>query len=206
MLRNSLAALALVSVILLAGCGDSAPPAEVKKEAPKKPTVPEGAIPALTAYNEVYKVARKLAPDVQTASLTGTDVDGVKNEEGKYAQWTIVFVSASKMEAYTFVYSTVEKGNILRGLNNQGSMRWAGPNQNALPFSNSDFSIDSTAAYKTAAEKAKDWLAKNETKPVTTFALGMSSKFAAPMWFIQWGDKKGGYAAFVNAATGAMPK
>ncbi|MES1262489.1 MAG: hypothetical protein ABUS49_12210 [Acidobacteriota bacterium] len=193
-------------MLLLGSCGESPQPADTTSSLPKKPAIPEGAIPALTAYYEVYKSARTLAPDLQTASITANEVEGVKSADGKYGQWTIVFVSRSTMQAYTFVYSTVEKGNILRGLNNQGSMRWAGPNQNAEPFSNSDFSVDSTAAWNTAAEKAKDWLAKNPTKPITTFALGNSSRFPAPMWFIQWGDKRGGYAAYVNAATGALSK
>jgi len=205
-LRRVAAATALAGLLFLTACTEQPLPVEAKKDTPKKPAIPEGAIPALTAYYEVYKSARTLAPDLQTASITGNDVEGVKSEEGKYPQWTIVFTSLSKMQAYTFVYSTVEKGNLLRGLNNQGSMRWAGPNQNAEPFANSDFSVDSPAAYKTAAEKAKDWLAKNPTKPVTTFALGHASRFPAPMWFIQWGDKKNGYAAYVNAATGALSK
>lgn len=203
-LQTTASALALAIVVLLTGCVEQPQPAEAKM--PKKPAIPEGAIPALTAYYEIYKSARTLAPDLQTASISANEVEGVKSENGKYAQWTVVFVSPSKMQAYTFVYSTVETGNILRGLNNQGTMRWAGPNQNAEPFSNSDFSVDSTAAWKTASEKAKDWLAKNPTKPITTFALGQASRFPAPTWFIQWGDKRGGYAAYVNAATGALAK
>jgi hypothetical protein len=206
MIRIIVCGVALASLMLLTGCGETSLSTEARKEMPKKPALPEGAIPALTAYYEVYKSARTIVPDLQTASITGNDVEGVKSEEGKYPQWTIVFVSASKMQAYTFVYTTVEKGNLLRGMNNLGSMRWAGPNQNAEPFSNSDFSVDSPAAYKAAAEKAKDWLAKNPTKPITTFALGHSARFVAPMWFIQWGDKKGGYAAFVNSVTGNVAK
>jgi hypothetical protein len=74
-----------------------------------------------------------------------------------------------------------------------------------MPFSNSDFSVDSDAAYNAAAEKAGDWLKKNASKPVTTFALGHASHFPAPMWYIMWGDKKtGGYAVYVNASTGKV--
>ena len=75
--------------------------------------------------------------------------------------------------------------------------------QDATPFSNGDFSTDSDAAYTAAAEKAAAWLAKNADKPVTTFALGQSARLPAPMWYIMWGDnKKGGFAVYVNAATG----
>jgi len=195
-------AAALTGLVVLAGCDDPKP-AE-KKAVVKKPAIPEGPITALTAYYDVYKTARTLAPDIQTASIAGVNVDGVKSGEGKFVQWKIVFVSASKQEAYTYIYSTVEQGNILRGANSQGAMKWAGANQNAAPFANSDFSVDSDAAFKAAAEKASEWLAKNADKPITEFAMGNATSFPNPMWFVQWGDKKGGYQAYVNASTGKI--
>jgi hypothetical protein len=132
-------------------------------------------------------------------------VDGVKSENGKYGQWTIVFVSASKKQAITFVYTTVEHAGLLRGINNQGSQPWAGPTRDATPFGNSDFRIDSDEAYTKAAEKASAWLAKNASKPVTAFSLGQAAALPAPTWYIMWGDKKtGGFAAYVNAATGTV--
>jgi hypothetical protein len=202
---------ALVGTLILSGlfasCSDTPAPTETKKEAPKKPAIPEGPISALTAYYDTYKIARQIAPDIQTASIVGNEVDGVKSDKGKYAQWTIVFVSATKHEATTFVYTTVEHAGLLRGINNQGSQKWGGPTQTAAPFGNSDFSIDSDAAYTAAAssEKAAAWLAKNADRPVTAFSLGMTSALPAPMWYIMWGDnKKGGFAAYVNAATGKV--
>jgi hypothetical protein len=196
-------AAALAGILILGGCSSAPAPTEVKTEAPRKPAVPEGAIPALTAYYEVYKVARQIAPDLQVASIVGNEVDGVKSDQGKYAKWTIVFVSASKKQATTFVYTTVEGNGLLKGINNTGSVRWAGATQDATPFANGDFSVDSDAAYKAAADKATAWLAKNADRPVTTFALGQSARLPAPMWYIMWGDnKKGGYAVYVNAATG----
>jgi hypothetical protein len=205
-MRRAVSPLAIAAVFLLTGCGEQPPRMEARTDAPKKPAVPEGAIPALTAYYEVYKAARTIAPDLQTASITANEVEGVTSGEGKYARWTIVFVSASRQQAYSFLYSTVEKGNILRGLNNQGAMRWAGPTQSAEPFSNSDFSVDSVAAFKAAAEKGKAWLAKNPDKKIATFALGHAARFPAPMWYIMWGTPKSGFAAYVNASTGLVAK
>ena len=203
MLRAPVLSAVFAAVFVLAGCSSAPPPAEVKTETPKKPSIPDGPIPALTAYYEAFKIARQIAPDIQTASITGNEVDGVKSDQGKYAQWTIVFVSPSKRQATTFVYTTKEHGNLLKGINNTGSIKWAGATQDATPFSNGDFSTDSDAAYKAAAEKATAWLAKNADKPVTTFALGQSARLPAPMWYIMWGDnKKGGYAVYVNASTG----
>jgi hypothetical protein len=195
-------ALTAAAILILTGCSDAPVATEAKTEAPKKPAIPEGPITALTAYYDTYKVARQIAPDVQAASITGNEVEGTKSGEGKYAQWTIVFVSASKQQATTFVYTTVEHNGLLRGINNSGSMKWGGPTQEATPFANSDFSVDSDAAYKAAAEKGAAWLAKNADKPVSTFALGQSVRVPNPVWYIMWGDKKSGFAAYVNAVTG----
>ena len=207
MFKALVSAATLAGVLMLAGCSDSTPPpAETKTDTPKKPAVPEGAITAMTAFDPVYKIARQIAPDVQTASIAGNEVDGVKSGEGKYAQWTMIFVSASKQSATTFVYTTVAHDNLLKGANRTDSIKWAGPTRDATPFANG-VATDSDAAYKAAAEsdKAKEWLGKNAGKPVTTFALGQASSFPAPMWYIMWGDKKaGGYAVYVNSSTGQV--
>jgi hypothetical protein len=36
--------------------------------------------------------------------------------------------------------------------------------------------------------------------------LGNASRFAAPVWYVMWGTTKNGYAALVNATTGAIVK
>jgi hypothetical protein len=191
-------------LLLLSGCSPSAPPAETKVEKKKRPEMPTGPVTGLTAYYEMYKVARQLAPDIQTASLTGNDIDGVKSEEGKYAMWTAVFVSASLKQAATFTYATSDKALVPKGVNSSGTVGWGGPARTAMPFSNSDFAVDSDAAYKTATGKAADWLAKNADKPVTIFALGSEISFPAPMWYIRWGTKNAGYVVYVNASTGSV--
>ena len=72
-----------------------------------------------------------------------------------------------------------------------------------MTFQTSDFTIDSDAAYKAAAEKAGDWLKDkdNASKPVS-LSLGAATRFPAPVWYILFGNSKSGFAAFVNAATG----
>lgn len=190
--------------VVLNGCSSEPATTETKAVVKKGPVIPTGSILALTAYYEMYKIARTWAPDVQTASLTGSDAGGVKGAEGKYPMWTAVFVSASKQMAATYTYSTVEDGRTLRGFNNIGSKRWAGATQDAEPFANSDFHVDSDAAWKAASEKAKDWLAKNPDKEITAFALGQAARFPVPMWYILWGTRTSGYAAFVNATTGKI--
>jgi hypothetical protein len=209
MFKTLVSAATLAGVLALAGCSDSPAPASAKTDTPKKSDVPTGAITAQTAFDPVYRLARQVAPDIETASITANEVDGVKSEDGKYAKWTFVFVSPSTKKAITFVYTTVEQPalGLLKGANNAGTQPWAGATRDATPFSNSEFSTDSDDAYKAATTKAADWLAKNKDKPITTFALGKSNELPAPMWYIMWGDKKaGGYAVYVNASTGKVFK
>lgn len=204
MFKALVSAATLAGILMLAGCSDSTPPPAEAKTTPSKPTMPEGAITAMTAFDPLFKIARQISPDVQTASITGNEVPGVKSGEGKYAQWTMIFVSAAKQSATTFIYTTVAHDNLLKGANNSGSIKWAGPTRDATPFANG-VDTDSDAAYKAAAAKASEWLAKNPGKPVTTFALGQATSFPAPMWYIMWGDKKaGGYAVYVNSSTGQV--
>src|SRR5581483_70705 len=94
---------AIAGIVLMTGCSDSPKPAEAKAEVKKAPEIPTGPIPALTAYYAIYKVAHNWAPDMQTASLTGSDAGGVKGSEGKYPMWTAVFVSPSKQMAQTYI-------------------------------------------------------------------------------------------------------
>ena len=65
--------------------------------------------------------------------------------------------------------------------------------------------MDSDIAYKAAFENAAVWLKKHPNEQ-PTFRLGDASRFAAPVWYVMWGTSKNGYAALVNATTGAIVK
>jgi hypothetical protein len=66
--------------------------------------------------------------------------------------------------------------------------------------------MDSDTAYKAAAAEAADWLKKNPDKKLTTIALGNTAKFQLPVWYVQWGDAKGGYVVYVDATNGKVLK
>jgi hypothetical protein len=138
-------------------------------------------------------------------SVASGEVPSIKNEGGKAGLWTAVFVSPSRREARTFTYAVAASGEIGKGINVGNVLPWGGATKTSKAFSSSEFAVDSDAAYKTAAEKAGDWLKKHpDEKP--TFRLGNASRFAAPIWYIMWGTTKNGYAALVNATTGAIEK
>ena len=179
--------------------------AKVETEAKKEEGPPE-AVTAQRAFYEMYKPARTWATDLLALSVVGGEVTGVKNEDGKAGLWTAVFVSPSRKEARSFTYAVADSGpDIRKGVNISGALPWGGATAASKPFSNSEFSVDSDAAYKVAAEKAATWL-KAHPDMTPTFRLGNASRFAAPVWYIMWGTSKNGYAALVNATTGAIVK
>ena len=155
-----------------------------------------------TAFYEMYDAAHMWAPDIQALSLTDGSVNGVQNADGKAGVWTAVFASPSMKQARTYVYSVADQlPTYEKGVKAEGTDPWGGPTATATPFAGTDVTVDSDAAYKTAADKAASWLKDNPGK-TAKISLGFATRFPAPVWYILWGDTKSGYAAFVNAATG----
>jgi len=200
------AAAALAAVLAFTACSE-APKTETKtEEAKKEPPAPTEPVPAKTAFYEMYRPARSWATDLLVLSLTSNEVEGFKNEEGKAAMWTAVFVSPSKNEARTVTYSITDHGSVTKGVTMGGSERWSGQTPKSQPFQTTDFQINSDDAYKTALPKAASFLKQHPDKPVSFF-LGKQAKFPGPAWYVLWGDTtKMGYAVYVSATTGEIMK
>jgi len=195
---------AIAGFLLFSGCSDVPKAVESKVEVKKGPEIPAGPILALTAYYKMYEVARKWSPDIQPLGLSAIDAESLPGEDGKFPAWKAMFGSATKRQAVTYTYSTVEHAGVLKGVRSGSTVPWAGGGAEAQPYSNSDIKIDSDAAYKVALERADAWLKKNSDKPITEFALGDSSRFPAPVWYVIWGSPKNGFAAYVNATNGKV--
>jgi hypothetical protein len=192
------------SVIGLTACSTPSTSTATTAEtaAPKAPEGPPKPVSGKTAFYAAYKPARAWATDLQPIGLKSNDVEGTPTEGGLAPMWTIAFVSPSRHEVRTYYYSVVNKPPlILKGVKADSAMPWAGPAHDAMPFQLSDFSTDSDAAFKTAAEKAGAWLKKHPGKTVS-MTLGNATRYPAPMWYLLWGDKKDGFAGYVNATTG----
>lgn len=197
----------IAAALLMAACSEvpttlpseKNPPAEVNKEPAKAPEP----IAAQDAFWAMYKPARTWAPDLLVLSVAASELPELKNDGGKAAMWTAVFVSPSRREARTFFYSVVDSGTTLKGVSAGGAQSWSGPTKLSKPFHVSEFAVNSDAAYKTAIEKAEPWLKQHPGKKAVLF-LTAADRFPAPVWYILWGDKKAGYGAFVNATTGAI--
>ena len=195
----------MVATLVLSACSEAPKTAaKVETEAKKEPAKAAEAVTAQRAFYEMFKPARAWATDLLALSVTSGEVPSIKNEDGKAGLWTVIFVSPSRKEARSFTYAVVDSGaDIRKGVNVSGALVWGGATPTSKPFSNSEFAVDSDAAYKAAFEKAAGWL-KRHPNQKATFRLGNASRFAAPVWYVMWGTSKNGYAALVNATTGAI--
>jgi hypothetical protein len=192
--------------LLLAGCSDSPAPVKVAdapviKKAPAFPTEP---VTGKTALYALDKEALLWAKDRKVASLKSGEVPSMPSEAGKYPMWTAVFVSETKGQSQTLIFSVVDQPPMInKGVTVQGENSWGGQRQDALSFEISDVPVDSDAAYATAVQKSVAWTSRNPgKKPV--FTLGYSSTLPAPSWYILWGSRSNGYAAFVDGKKGTL--
>jgi hypothetical protein len=206
--QNLLRAALVVAAVGLVACSSSEPAktteAAKTDEAAKKPAGPPEPVTGKTAFYEMYTPAHAWAADILPLSLKSGEISGVKNVDGKAGLWTAVFGSASQHSARTYTYAVADQlPSIPKGVKDEGTEAWAGPTANVLTFQTSDFTVDSDAAYKTAAEKAGDWLKKpeNAAKPVS-LSLGAAERFPAPVWYILFGNTKDGFVTYINASTG----
>jgi hypothetical protein len=192
------------AALALAACSSAPQPAATTAPEATKAPEPAGPVAGKTAFYAIYKPARTWAIDMVALSLSSGELPGFKNEDGKAALWTAIFVSPSMRQARHFTYAIADAGAIQKGVTAGVAETWSGATKNVMPFQNSDFTVDSDTAFKTAAGKAADWLKDHADKKVT-MTLGSASRFPAPVWYVMWGDaKSGGYAQYVNAASGEL--
>ncbi len=202
------ALLLLFAIFLLSGCSEPSKPAASDTTAKAaEPALPVEPVTGKTAYVTMYKSAYKWAPDVVLLSLVPKDLPGFDNAKGKAALWQATFASPSQKTFRVYSYAiAAHPPDIYKGVTLGNGIPWAGPTREVTPIPSSDFTVDSDAAYTAAATDADAWLKKNPDKKLTNLQLGNSYNYPAPVWYIQWGDKKAGYVAIVNATTGKVLK
>ena len=197
-----------VAVLLLVGCSPSTTPsAGNESKAANEPTGPPQLVTAKTAFWPMYTSARKWTTDFVLLRLTPRDVPGFKNEAGKAAMWQAAFASPSLHQYRVYSYAiTSSPPDIFKGVSAGLRVPWNGVTRDAMPVELTSFNIDSDVAYQAAAADGAGWLKKNPGKALSSFALGNTFRFQAPVWYLMWGDKKSGYVAFIDANSGKVLK
>lgn len=212
MLKQCAVSVMTISLLLLAGCSQSSKPAagnesQNEPQAVTKPAGPPQLVSAKTAFWPMYASARKWATDIVPLRLTEEDVPGFTHEAGKAAMWNATFASPSSRQYRVYSYSIAAvPPDIEKGVSGGPGQPWGGETRDAMSVDLSLFNIDSDTAYKSAADDAVAWLKKHPDEKVSSFELGNTFKFQGPVWYIQWGTKKSGYVAIVNATTGQVLK
>ena len=200
--RRCLAGAATLAVVLFAGCSQSTPPAG-DANAAAVPAAPPQPVTAKIAFGVMYKSALAWSPDVQLLTLKPMEVPGYKNDAGKAAMWEGQFASPGKAQYRAYTYSIATVGpDIHKGVSGRIPMPWAGVTRDVMAIDLTAFTVDSDAAYQAAATEADAWRKKNPDKTLTTIEAGSTYKYTSPVWLVQWGDKKAGYVALIDAATG----
>src|SRR6478609_6359385 len=160
----------------------------------------------LASCSQAPKASPKGEAEAGKSSAPGEPVPGVKNESGKAAMWTATFGSPRKQEARTYTYSVAPSApDVVKGVSVGGALPWSGPTHDALIIDTADFSVDSDSAYQTALAQSAAWLKRHPDKEVS-LALGNTSRFDGPVWYVLWGDQKSGHAVYVSAKSGSVVK
>jgi hypothetical protein len=202
------AAFPFAVALLLAGCTRPAKPAPDNSST--LPSVPEPAgslVTAKAAYTPMFKYALAWSDDIVTLNLSARTVPGFQNTAGRAAQWVATFASPRKQESRIFSYSIAAvPPDIYKGIEALPPDPWPGPSPNAPPIDPTLFTIDSDAAYQTAAATTAAWLAQHPTQPLIALDLATTPDTHIPVWSIAWGDKKTHTLTQINATTGALYK
>jgi hypothetical protein len=197
-------AAALAAILMLTSCSDAPPKPAAAAEAIQQPAKPAEPGPAKQAYWKMYRPILEWSKDAQLLTMTNKEVPEMNGSGGKEAAWEVVFVSASKRQARKVVYSEIDSGSdIHKGATMFSTMVWGGPTREYAPFPNSEFGVDSNAAFQTASAKASAWLKAHPNEKLHML-LAKAAHYSTPVWVLNWGDKKSGYVAVVNATSGEL--
>lgn len=193
----------MIAILFLTACSEPPKESAAASEA-SGPTVP---VAGKKAFFEMYKAAFAWAHDMVPLKLESKNLPGIKNDAGDAGMWSATFGSFQKHEYIVITYAVAaHPPEIYKGNNIGNPIPWGGPARDAMPFQSSDLVVDSDAAYKTALAQADAWLKKHPDKEASLQLGNNPTRFSTPVWYVQWGDAKSGYAVFVNSKTGDVAK
>ncbi len=188
--------------LMLAGCAETPTKTAEKKKEPEKLEPATGQ----SAIYKMYQMARSWAPDAQVLKLNSMLLNEVPDPpKGTAAAWQATFVSATKSQAKSFTWSSIEgEGNLHKGVFGLNDEGWSGPRGTNTPFLMLAVKIDTDAAYKSAlANGGAEYDKKSPGKPIT-FLLEKVAKHPNPVWRVIWGESvsQSNFSVYVDASTG----
>lgn len=197
-MRLRKAAIVAACAAILVSCSSSEAPKKAAE--PKKPAEP---VSGRYAFHQTFVTARTWATDLQLLRVRNILIEDAPTAPGKSAVWEVTFVSPSKGRAKAYTYSVVERENIHQGVFGGGEESYSGPRGQASAFPIAALKTDTDAAYETAAEKSKEYMAKNPDKPIT-YLLEKTPRHPNPTWRVIWGPSvaTSDYSVYVDASTG----
>lgn len=186
--------------LVLAGCSEAPPKAEVKEPAP-----PPEPISAQSAIRAMWIQARAWSPDAMPLRVTSMSLKEVPSKDGKAGGWDATFVSESRGRTRRYTYAVVEvpSSNLRKGVFAGPEDSWS-PGGQAKPVTMQAVKTDSTAALTVALENGgTEYSAKNPDMPVA-FLLESTRRFPNPAWRVVWGESisRSNFSVFVDATTG----
>jgi hypothetical protein len=188
-------AFAIVSSVVLpavflvsAGCGSS--PEKPAEPAPKAEPVKAKSDfeTGRAAFQRMYVSARTWAPDAQPVRLESRP-NQEDPKDGRAGMWAAVFVSASKQNVRTYVWSGIatdpDKGV------SPGSMDYYSPaNASTRPFDLNFLKVDSDRALEVAGKKGGAALLKKDPKQPIKYMLFFDAPKARLLWRVIYGTSQ----------------
>lgn len=185
------------AAMLLVSCSTEAPKAAKEPEKPAEP------VTGRYAFHQCYVYTRTWATDLELLRVRDIPTENAPAAPGKAPVWEVTFVSPSKQRMKQCTYSVIEQEQIHKGVFGGAESGYSGPQAQASAFPTAALKTDTVAAWETAAEQSKEYMAKNPDKPIT-YVLEKTPRHPNPTWRVIWGTSPAtaNYSIYVDASTG----
>lgn len=209
LLRLALAVIAIIFVILTAGCSSNE--SKPEESAAAKPAPPPSTEPmpytGQEAFNRMLGLALKWSPDAEPARLESVLTPEATGQNGKSTIWRGYFASPSRRATKTIVCSGSRRPDAppfgVSTEGNDGPYNAEAANLAFLPLL---VKTDTDKAFEIAQQHGGEAIIKKDAQQPITYVLLKDRKQNVPVWYVIYGanekDRKG--IGVINATTGAF--
>jgi hypothetical protein len=202
-------ALITLALLIATGCGSESqkpkPGTEssdktLEEEKPAEPTFVTGR----SAFQKLYVSARTWAPDAQPVRLESRP-HKLDPHDGRAGIWTATFVSASRQNLRSYIWSGITADNAPEPGVSPGSMDVYSPsNASTRPFDLTFLKVDSGRAFVVAQKKGGAALMKKDPEQPIKYMLFWDPQKARLLWRVVYGSSESNskLRILVNASDG----